>query len=334
MFNWLGNLFPYSDLHSLNLDWLLSKMKETATQAAKAVADAANALAQIAEAKAAALSAQTAAQDAQTAANKAAGNAASAAANATAAINAANSATTAAQNAQNTANAAQIAAQNAQNTANEANTAAENANNTADEANTAANEAKTSASELSSKFPIKREDITDKAIDSSKIDDGAIDRIKIAPGAVTANEIATNAVVSEKIAESAVTSGKISNDVMFGFQYDNSSSYASINSTATPLSLRAPSFPGRRAAYLNFSSTVSGYRFITANNLLSLNFNESVVYMFALEIMNETTMEITKYIVKYANNTITLYTPGTTESQNTVIPLNADVSTYKIVKTT
>ena len=40
MFNWLGNLFPYSDLHSLNLDWILTKMKETAAQAAKAAAKA------------------------------------------------------------------------------------------------------------------------------------------------------------------------------------------------------------------------------------------------------------------------------------------------------
>lgn len=64
MFNWLGNLFPYSDLHSLNLDWILSKMKETAAQAA-------NALAQVIEAKTAAQNAQTAATDAQTAATDA-----------------------------------------------------------------------------------------------------------------------------------------------------------------------------------------------------------------------------------------------------------------------
>ena len=71
MFNWLGNLFPYSDLHSLNLDWILSKMKETAAQAAKAIADSANALAQVAEAKAAANKAQTAATNAQTTATNA-----------------------------------------------------------------------------------------------------------------------------------------------------------------------------------------------------------------------------------------------------------------------
>lgn len=66
MFNWLGNLFPYSDLHSLNLDWILSKMKETAAQAAKAIADSANALAQVIEAK-------TAAQNAENYASQASG---------------------------------------------------------------------------------------------------------------------------------------------------------------------------------------------------------------------------------------------------------------------
>ena len=78
MFNWLGNLFPYSDLHSLNLDWILSKMKETAAQAAKAIADSANALAQVIEAKTAAQNAQTAATDAQNKANEAATSAANA----------------------------------------------------------------------------------------------------------------------------------------------------------------------------------------------------------------------------------------------------------------
>lgn len=78
MFNWLGNIFPYSDLHSLNLDWILSKMKETAAQAAKAIADSANALAQVIEAKTAAQNAQTAATDAQNKANEAATSAANA----------------------------------------------------------------------------------------------------------------------------------------------------------------------------------------------------------------------------------------------------------------
>ena len=155
MFNWLGNLFPYSDLHSLNLDWILSKMKETAAQAAKAVADAANALAQVAEAKAAALSAQTAAQDAQTAANKAAGNAASAAANAVQALNAA-------QRAQETATTANNKAQTAQETAN----TAQNAANTAQSAAQTANDG---VETLNAKFPIKSADIANRAIDPRKL---------------------------------------------------------------------------------------------------------------------------------------------------------------------
>ena len=183
MFNWLGNLFPYSDLHSLNLDWILSKMKETAAQAAKAVADAANALAQVAEAKAAALSAQTAAQDAQTAANKAAGNAASAAANAVQALNAAQraqeTATTAnnkaqtaqetANTAQNAANTAQSAAETAQNTANTAQSAAQTAQNTANTAQSAAQTANDGVETLNAKFPIKSADIANRAIDPRKL---------------------------------------------------------------------------------------------------------------------------------------------------------------------
>ena len=160
MFNWLGNLFPYSDLHSLNLDWLLSKMKETAAQAAKAVADAANALAQVAEAKAAALTAQTAAQDAQTAANKAAGNAASAAANAVQALNAA-------QTAQETANTAQSSAQTAQSAAQTAQSTAETAQSTADTANTG-------VEALNAKFPVKTNDIADYAINAGKVESRSI----------------------------------------------------------------------------------------------------------------------------------------------------------------
>ena len=142
MFNWLGNLFPYSDLHSLNLDWILNKMKETAAQAAKAVADAANALAQVTEAKAAALSAQTAAQNAQTEANNAQ----------TAANNAADSA----ENAVNVAQQAKSAAQTAQNTANTAQSAAQTAN--------------TGVEALNAKFPIKTADIATDAITGSKIE--------------------------------------------------------------------------------------------------------------------------------------------------------------------
>ena len=202
MFNWLGNIFPYSDLHSLNLDWILNKMKETAAQAAKALADAANALAQVAEAKAAALTAQTAAQDAQTAANKAAGNAASAAANAVQALNAAqtaqetataannkaqtaqetataanNKAQTAqetataannkAQTAQESANTAQSAAQTAQNTANTAQSAAETAQSAVDGANTEINS-------LKKRFPVKNIDIARNAVSTSNLTEKSV----------------------------------------------------------------------------------------------------------------------------------------------------------------
>lgn len=162
MFNWLGNLFPYSDLHSLNLDWILTKMKETAAQAAKAVADAANALAQVAEAKAAALSAQTAASNAQTAANNAQ----------TAANNAAKSAENAvgvAQTAQTAANAAQTAAQNATNTATAAQTAAQNAQETATEAKTVADASTVSVDNLTKRFPVKNADIGRSAVSIDKL---------------------------------------------------------------------------------------------------------------------------------------------------------------------
>ena len=195
MFTWLNNLFPYSDLHSLNLDWILSKMKETAAQAAKAIADSASALAQVAEAKAAALSAQTAAQDAQTAANKAAGNAASAAANAVQALNAAQTAqetATAANNkaqtAQETATAANNKAQTAQTAAETAQTAAETAQNTANTAQGAAQTAQSAAENaqssvqtaneeintLKGRFPIKEADIAKSAVTSTKIANSAV----------------------------------------------------------------------------------------------------------------------------------------------------------------
>ena len=227
MFNWLGNLFPYSDLHTLNLDWILSKMKETAAQAAKAVADAANALAQVAEAKAAALTAQTAAQDAQTAANKAAGNAASAAANAVQALNAAQTANetataannkaqtaqetataansaaqtaqSAAQTAQNTANTAQSAAQTAQETATAANNKAQTAQETATTANSAAQTAQTAADNALSKFPVKREDIADSAVGQRQIDVDAVGTNQISDFAVTTNKIADGAVTNKKM---------------------------------------------------------------------------------------------------------------------------------------
>lgn len=194
MFNWLGNLFPYSDLHSLNLDWILSKMKETAAQAAKAVADAANALAQVAEAKAAALTAQTAAQDAQTAANKAAGNAANAAANAVQALNAA-------QTAQETATAANNKAQTAQETATAANSAAQTAQNTANTAKSAAETAQSAAEDALSKFPVKREDIADSAVGQRQIDVNAVGTNQISDFSVTTSKIGDGAVTNEKMSK-------------------------------------------------------------------------------------------------------------------------------------
>ena len=176
MFTWLNNLFPYSDLHSLNLDWILNKMKETAALAAKAIADSANALAQVLEAKTAAQNAQTAAQNAQTAANNAQTAANNAADSAENAVNVAQQAKSAAQTAQNTADAAKSAAQTAQNTANTAQSAAETAQsaaetaqsaaqtaqNTANGAQTAAENAQETATTALSKFPVKSFDLYDR----------------------------------------------------------------------------------------------------------------------------------------------------------------------------
>lgn len=164
MFNWLGNLFPYSDLHSLNLDWILSKMKETAAQAAKAIADSANALAQVIEAKTAAQNAQTAAQNAQTAASNA--------------QTAANNAATSAENAVNVAQTAQTAAQNAQ-------TAAQNAQTTAENAQTTANS-------VMDKFPVQTADIANGAVLADKIGALQITSEKIARGAVLAEKLEVN----------------------------------------------------------------------------------------------------------------------------------------------
>ena len=162
MFNWLGNLFPYSDLHSLNLDWLLSKMKETATQAAQAIADSAKALAQVIEAKIAAQNAQTAAENAQTAAENAQTAANNAADSAENAVNVAQAAKSAAQNAQTTAQNAQTTAQNAQ-------TAAQNAQTAAQNAQTTANSAVETANTLSAKFPIKTADIASESVTTDKL---------------------------------------------------------------------------------------------------------------------------------------------------------------------
>ena len=199
MFNWLGNLFPYSDLHSLNLDWILSKMKETAAQAAKAVADAANALAQVAEAKAAALSAQTAAQNAQTAANNAQTAADNAADSAENSVNVAQAAKSTAQAAQSAAQTAQSAAQTAQSTADAAKSAAQTAQSTADAAQSAAQTAQTAAESALSKFPVKRVDIADYAIGSKQIENGAVGVDKITDRAVTTPKIANGAVTNQKM---------------------------------------------------------------------------------------------------------------------------------------
>lgn len=214
MFNWLGNLFPYSDLHSLNLDWILSKMKETATQAAQAIADSAKALAQVIEAKTAAQNAQTAAQNAQTAANNAqtaANNAANSAENAVSvaqdAKNTAQTAQSAAQTAQNTANAAQSAAQTAQsaaqtaqNTANTAQSTAETAQNTANTAQSAAETAQNMAdtanneiSKLNKRFPVKNADIANSAVSTPKLADQSVTLEKLfATKSYLYNDTATN----------------------------------------------------------------------------------------------------------------------------------------------
>ena len=173
MFNWLGNIFPYSDLHSLNLDWILTKMKETAAQAAKAIADSTSALAQVIEAKTAAKNAQTSAQNAQTAANNAqtaANNAADSAENAVSVAQAANSV---AQNAQSAAQTAQSAAQTAQSAAQTAQSTAETAQSTAETANTG-------VEALNAKFPVKNNDIASEAITSSKIESRTITPEKLA----------------------------------------------------------------------------------------------------------------------------------------------------------
>ena len=192
MFNWLGNLFPYSDLHSLNLDWILNKMKETAAQAAKAIADSASALAQVIEAKTAAQDAQTAAQNAQSAANNAQTAADNAATSAENAVSVAQAAKSAAQTAQNTADAAKSAAQTAQNTAQTAQSAAQTAQSAAQTAQSAAGDAL-------SRFPVKREDIADFAINSKKLADNSVGVDKIVDQAITTPKIANGAVTNQKM---------------------------------------------------------------------------------------------------------------------------------------
>ena len=192
MFNWLGNRFPYSDLHSLNLDWLLSKMKETAAQAAKAIADSANALAQVIEAKTAAQNAQTAAQNAQTAANNAQTAANNAATSAENAVDVAQAAKSAAQTAQNTADAAKSAAQTAQSTAQTAQNTANTAQSAAQTAQNTANTAQDTAQTALDKFPVKTADIANGAVLADKIGAYQITSGKIANAAVLPDKLGPN----------------------------------------------------------------------------------------------------------------------------------------------
>ena len=251
MFNWLGNLFPYSDLHSLNLDWILNKMKETAAQAAKAIADSANALSQVIEAKTAAQNAQTAAQNAQTAANNAQTAANNAADSAENAVNVAQSAQTAAQNAQTAAQNAQTAAQNAQNTANAAQTAAESAQNTANAAQTAAenaqntaNSAQTAANGVKDKFPIKTSDISNAAVTDEKIAD-SISGNKLNKRSISGEKLSfstINAGFSSNTSSTDVTATVISDNEM-SFMFPIKGSGVFVDSTAAFIRLVKPSSP-------------------------------------------------------------------------------------------
>ena len=214
MFNWLGNLFPYSDLHSLNLDWILTKMKETAAQAAQAIADSAKALAQVIEAKTAAQDAQTAAQNAQTAANNAqtaANNAADSAENAVAVAQAAKSA---AQTAQNTANTAQSAAQTAQNTANTAQSTAQTAQSTAQTAQNTANTAQSAAQTAQSAA-----ENAQSGVDTANVE---INTLK-GRFPVKNADIANNAISTPKLAQNCVTLEKLNTTNSYLYRYTNAS---------------------------------------------------------------------------------------------------------------
>ena len=217
MFTWLNNLFPYSDLHSLNLDWILNKMKETAAQAAKAIADSANALAQVIEAKTAAQNAQTAAQNAQTAASNAQTAADNAANNAENAVTVAQSAQTAAQNAQNTANAAQTAAENAQNTANG----------------------------MSDKFPIKTTDISNGAVTNEKIADSTISGSKLNKRSINGEKLSFSTINAGFASYSSTTDVGATvisaNEISFMFPIKGSGSF--VDSTAAFIRLVKPSSP-------------------------------------------------------------------------------------------
>ena len=184
MFNWLGNIFPYSDLHSLNLDWILTKMKETAAQAAKAIADSANALAQVIEAKTAAQNAQTAAQHAQTAANNA---------------------QTAANNAQTAANNAADSAENAVNVAQAANSAAQTAQNTANTAQNTAQKASERVQTLDAKFPIHASDISEDSRTSYLVKYPSYSWTFPSSGMATKEEITAGVMGSYRFLEGANT---------------------------------------------------------------------------------------------------------------------------------
>ena len=184
MFNWLGNLFPYSDLHSLNLDWILSKMKETAAQAAQAVADSAKALAQVIEAKTAAQNAQTAAQNAQTAAQNA---------------------QTAANNAQTAANNAATSAENAVNVAHQAESAAQTAQNTANTAQNTAQTASERVKTLDAKFPIHASDIAEDSRISYLIKYSSYSSTFPSSGMATKEEITAGVMGSYRFAQNVNT---------------------------------------------------------------------------------------------------------------------------------
>ena len=293
MFNWLGNLFPYSDLHSLNLDWILTKMKETAAQAAKAIADSANALAQVIEAKTAAQDAQTAAQNAQTAANNAQTAADNAATSAENAVTVAQAAKSAAQTAQNTANTAQSAAQTAQSTAQTAQSAAETAQSAAQTAQSAAQTAQSAANNALSKFPVTSENIANNAVITDKIADNAVSVDKIRARAITKDKIANGAVTNEKLANNSFY-------VAFG-------SYSELSQiSATEINAGGGVFDFKRAATRAAIFTASGYSSYTAGsdrhnlNMYSVPFilqtaDSKITVPVILADFNTATQEIINY---------------------------------------
>ena len=161
-------------------------MKETAAQAAQAIADSAKALAQVIEAKTAAQNAQTAAQNAQTAANNAQTAANNAATSAENAVSVAQEAKSAAQTAQNTANTAQSAAETAQSAAQTAQSAAENAQSIADTANEGVNT-------LNRRFPIKEGDIANSAVTTKELAEKSVTPAKLSTTrSYLYNDTATN----------------------------------------------------------------------------------------------------------------------------------------------